>query len=342
MINLSLYEDIEELMKRGNLEDAENELIRVKQKGICDDKYFSMYALLNICMKDYKKAIKACQVALQINIDNSKVYFLLGIISERQKSYNMAYIYYEHAEYLAKKDEQDLSALESFCQSEEDEFANVEVKALSIVLIANNNIDYTKIALESIKRYNNKNTYEIVVVDYNSTDKTKAWLSRQKGIKVVTISEERGLLSAFNEGLLKIGLENDVLLLTNDCLVLPNSILNLRLALYRDKETGAVGPISNRGDKIQLSEVKCENFGAYVDFASKNNIYNKEVHKGTQTLSNFAFLIKGEVLIKVGLLNEKFTTEIAAKDDFKIKIPMHEYGMLICRDSFVYRIGNDS
>ena len=38
MINLSLYEDIEELMKRGNLEDAENELIRVKQKGICDDK----------------------------------------------------------------------------------------------------------------------------------------------------------------------------------------------------------------------------------------------------------------------------------------------------------------
>lgn len=338
MMTLNLNEDIEELIKNQNIKEAESELKKLKQNKICDDKYFFMEALLIINQKEYKKAIKSCQIALQYNINNSKVYFLLGVIAERQEKYNLAYIYYEEAEYLSKKDNQKFSNLEYLCKNYDIE--KIDIKPLSIILIAKDNLEYTKVALESIKRYNNKDTYEIIVVDYNSSDETKSFLEKQDNIKFVSLNEERGLLSAYNEGLLKIRLDNDVLILKNDTIIMPNSILNLRLALYEEKDTGAVAPISNKGDKNQLSNVICSDFNEYISFCTKSNIYNTEVHKRTQSFSNFALLIKGEVLLKVGLLNEKFITEEKDENNFKFKIPMAEYGMLICNDSFVYRISD--
>lgn len=338
MITLSLNEDIEELIKTQKIKEAESELTKLKHNKICDDKYFFMEGLLRVNQKEYKKAIRSCQVALQHNIHNSKVYFLLGVIAEKQKKYNLAYLYYEEAEYLSKKDNQNFLKLEYLRKDSEN--YNIDIKPLSIILVAKDNLEYTKIALESIKRYNNKDTYEIVVVDYNSSDGTKFFLQKEDNIKFVSLNEERGLLSAYNAGLLKVKLDNDVLILKNDTVIMPNSILNLRLALYEEKDTGAVAPISNKGDKNQLSKVICSDFNKYVSFCTKNNIYNTEVHKRTQTFSNFALLIKGEVLLKVGLLNEKFITEERDKNNFRFKIPMTEYGMLICNDSFVYRISN--
>ena len=50
----------------------------------------------------------------------------------------------------------------------------------SIIVVTYNNLEFTKKCLQSIKKYVEVNTYEIIVVDNNSQDGTYDWLKKQK------------------------------------------------------------------------------------------------------------------------------------------------------------------
>ena len=53
----------------------------------------------------------------------------------------------------------------------------------SIIIVTYNNLNYTRDCIESILKYTDSNTYEIIVIDNNSSDDTKNWLKKQKNIK---------------------------------------------------------------------------------------------------------------------------------------------------------------
>lgn len=43
----------------------------------------------------------------------------------------------------------------------------------SIIIVTYNNLNYTKDCIESILKYTDHNSYEIIVIDNNSSDDTK-------------------------------------------------------------------------------------------------------------------------------------------------------------------------
>lgn len=55
----------------------------------------------------------------------------------------------------------------------------------SIIILTYNNLEKTKLCLESIRKYTKEEVYEIIVVDNHSTDGTKEWLKVQNDIKVI-------------------------------------------------------------------------------------------------------------------------------------------------------------
>ncbi len=57
---------------------------------------------------------------------------------------------------------------------------NDEKIKTSIVILTYNKLEYTKLCIDSIRKYTKSGTYEIVVVDNNSTDDTREWLKEQK------------------------------------------------------------------------------------------------------------------------------------------------------------------
>lgn len=46
-------------------------------------------------------------------------------------------------------------------------------KKTSIIILTYNNINYNQICLESIRKYTTLGTYEIIIVDNNSSDGTR-------------------------------------------------------------------------------------------------------------------------------------------------------------------------
>ena len=59
----------------------------------------------------------------------------------------------------------------------------------SIIILTYNQLKYTKLCIESIRKFTYKNRYELIVVDNNSTDGTVSWLKEQDDIKLILNNE---------------------------------------------------------------------------------------------------------------------------------------------------------
>ena len=98
----------------------------------------------------------------------------------------------------------------------------------SIIILTYNNLNYTKECLDSIKKYTKEGTYEIIIVDNNSTDGTVEYLKSQPDLKVIYNKENMGFPKGCNQGISLASNSNDILLLNNDTIVTNNWLDNLK------------------------------------------------------------------------------------------------------------------
>ncbi|WP_297425177.1 glycosyltransferase [Clostridium sp.] len=217
-----------------------------------------------------------------------------------------------------------------------------EEKKTSIIILTYNNLDYNRICLESIKEYTPNGTYEIVVVDNNSTDGTKEWLKEQNDIKIILNDENVGFPKGCNIGIESAEKENDILLLNNDTKVTPKWLDNLKACLYSDDKIGATASITNYCSNYQSINVPYTNMEEMLRFAEENNISSKEKWEEKARLVAFCMLIKREVIDKIGNLDERFTPGNFEDDDLSMRIIEAGYKLMLCNDSFIHHFGSTS
>lgn len=218
---------------------------------------------------------------------------------------------------------------------------NENLKLTSIVILTYNQLDYTKLCIESIKKFTPSNTYEIIVVDNNSTDGTPNWLKNQPDLKVIYNKENKGFPAGCNQGI-KISKGDNILLLNNDTIVTPNWLNNLQKALYSSDKIGAVGAVSNNCSNYQKIETTYNNISEMLDFAIKYNVSNENQWKLKTKLIGYCYLIKRSVLDKVGLLDERFSPGNFEDDDHCYRVICEGYKLLLCVDTFIHHFGSVS
>ncbi|AAK80303.1 GT2 family glycosyltransferase [Clostridium acetobutylicum] len=211
----------------------------------------------------------------------------------------------------------------------------------SIIILTCNNLRYSRRCIESIKKYTEKEAYEIIVVDNNSNDGTRNWLSKQKAIKKIYNNVNVGFPRGCNMGI-KVACGSEVLLLNNDVVVTHNWLNNLRNCLYSSYEIGAVGPISNNCSNGQKINVRYDSIEDMHRFSKKYNISNKKKWTEVKRLIGFCFLIKRNVIRKVGLFDERFTPGNFEDDDYCIRMRKIGFRLMLCKDTFVHHYGSVS
>lgn len=299
-----------------------------------------MKSFIDIENEDYDKALKNIRECITENIFNGDLYFNMGKVYENKKDYNRAYLCYEQAiSYI--NDINDKNVILKEMKNLKEKF-KITVNNYSIIILTYNNFDYTKKCIESIKEFNKSNNYEIVIVDNNSTDGTTEWLKQQKDIKYILNTENKGFPAGCNQGIEMAEMRNDILLLNNDTVIMPNSIFNLRMGLYSNENIGATGAISNNVSYYQQIGQIYNTFEEYMEFAKQNNITNEDSYESRIKLVGFAMLIKRNVLDKVGKLDELFTPGNFEDDDLCFRIMLEGYKLLLCKDSFIHHAGSTS
>ncbi len=218
----------------------------------------------------------------------------------------------------------------------------IENRKTSIIILTYNNLIYNHICIDSIRKYTKENTYEIIVVDNNSTDGTREWLKEQKDIKSILNDENVGFPKGCNIGIAASGKENDILFLNNDTVVTPRWLDNLKICLYSDDKVGATSAITNNCSNYQSVSVPYSDVKDMIPFAEANNVSNPQKWEGKVRLVAFCMLIRRDVLNKIGVMDEQFTPGNFEDDDLCMRIIESGYKMMLCNDSFIHHFGSSS
>lgn len=212
---------------------------------------------------------------------------------------------------------------------------------ISIIVITYNKLDYSKLCIDSIRKYTAQGTYEIIVIDNCSTDGTIAWLQEQPDLRVILNSVNVGFPAACNQGIIAAG-SNDIMLLNNDTIVTPGWLDNLQKCLLSADDIGAAGAVTNNCSNFQTIACKYDSINEMLDFARQFNRSDPTLWENRQRLVAYCMLIKAEVIKKIGLLDEIFTPGNYEDDDYSVRIRNAGYRLLLCRDTFVHHFGSVS
>lgn len=212
----------------------------------------------------------------------------------------------------------------------------------SIIILTYNNLMYNNICIDSIRKYTKKDTYEIIVVDNNSTDGTREWLKEQKDIKVILNDENVGFPKGCNIGIEASSKENDILFLNNDTVVTPRWLDNLKNCIYSDEKIGAAASVTNNCSNYQSVSVPYIDVKDMIPFAEVNNISDESKWEEKVRLVAFCMIIKRNVLNKIGGMDEIFTPGNYEDDDICMRITEVGYKMMLCNDSFIHHFGSSS
>ncbi|MEQ7050340.1 bifunctional glycosyltransferase family 2 protein/class I SAM-dependent methyltransferase [Paenibacillaceae sp. P-4] len=211
----------------------------------------------------------------------------------------------------------------------------------SIVILTHNKLDYTIQCIESIRRYTRPNSYEIIVVDNQSTDETVPWLSAQSDIRAIFNEQNEGFPKGCNQGI-EISNGDHILLLNNDVIVTENWLENMMTCITSDESIGAVSCITNHCSYGQMIPVPYNTVESMYLFAEEHNCSNRNEWEERLKLVGFCMLIRKSVVDKIGLLDERFTPGNYEDDDYSIRIRKAGYKLILCKDTFIHHYGSTS
>lgn len=212
----------------------------------------------------------------------------------------------------------------------------------SIIILTYNNLNYNIICLDSIRKYTDADSYEIIVVDNNSTDGTREWLKEQSDIKLILNDENIGFPKGCNIGINAAEKNNDILFLNNDTKVTPRWLSNLKTCLYSNDKIGAAASITNNCSNYQSIDITYKNMEELIEFADRNNISTPEKWEEKTRLVAFCMLVKREVINLIGNFDERFSPGNFEDDDLSMRIIESNYKLMVCHDSFIHHFGSAS
>lgn len=328
------YDEITQAVNCGEWETARRALSQYKKEDWNDT-----LAILkaSICLAEGKReeAFDAIREGLAYNNRNYELYLLLGNYYESM-NVNQAWLCCENAEFYCDNDEDAeiirqykrcLEAVEGWC-----------VKPLSIVILSYNIMQICKECIESIRKNNPKQSYELIVVDNASVDGVVEWLKTQEDIHLILNEVNEGFPYACNRGIKAAKPDNDIFLLNNDTVVFENSIFWLRMGLYEKGRVGAAGSVSNLAAN-QMIEETFQTVEEYASYAAAHNLPMRNACESVVWLVGFAMMIKREALDEVGLFDRRFSLGSFEDCDLSVRLQYAGWKLNLCWNSFILHYG---
>ena len=207
----------------------------------------------------------------------------------------------------------------------------------SIVIVTYNQLEYTRLCVESIRRLTDE-PYELIVVDNASLDGTLEYLRAQPDVRLIVNAENRGFPAAANQGI-AVARGEQVLLLNNDTIVTTGWLRRMLGALHSDPEVGLVGPCSNCVSGAQQVDARYDDLSGLDGFAWEWGKAHDRVVEDTTRLIGFCLLIRRELIDEIGVLDERFGVGCFEDDDYCRRALRAGYRAVIARDAFVHHHG---
>jgi len=185
---------------------------------------------------------------------------------------------------------------------------------VSIVIPFYNNERTAEKVIKTVLNQNYKNKEIILVNDYSSDDTLKKIekYKSKKNIRIINNKKNLGLVKSLNNGI-KNSKGEFVVTLLGDCYPESNNWLTLLLEPFKDKNVIATTPL------VKYPKELWEKFDNFAKELTKENVGIK-----LSGLNQKGVAYRKEVLVKVGLFNEKIFKNFG--EDFDMIVKLKPYG----------------
>ena len=223
----------------------------------------------------------------------------------------------------------------------------------SIVIVALNQLAYTKKCVDSVLRNTNR-PYELVLVDNGSADGTAEYFeefrlkceSAQteycKAVKTIRHDRNLGFAAGNNSGIAAAS-GDYVLLLNNDVVVTPGWLEKLARQAEWNPRVGLVGPVSNlvAGPQYVPSvSYDTTTLKGLEEFAKRWSQEHDGVGIALWRVVGFCALITRGVIDEIGGLDTRYGLGNYEDDDFCIRATIAGFRRVIAKDCFVHHFGS--
>ncbi len=192
----------------------------------------------------------------------------------------------------------------------------------SIIIPVLNQLEFTKLCLESIAKNTARGEYEIIVVDNGSTDATAGYLKKMK-VRVIRNKKNLGVAKAWNQGISKAKY-NYVCIINNDIIV-SKGWLEAMLSFYKSRaDAGVVSPGTREG----IFDYVINLYASRYTRAMKN-VYEKDIF-------GWCMLVKKDRFKSAGMFDETFKIGVGEDRDFYRRLKEKGYNSYIIGSSFVH------
>jgi GT2 family glycosyltransferase len=209
---------------------------------------------------------------------------------------------------------------------------------VSIVVLAYNQLEYTKQCIESISRYTPHIDYELITVDNGSSDGTREYFNGLPHIKKIGFPVNAGIDKAFNEGF-RAAEGRYVALVSNDIVVTARWLDNLLACLESDERIGLVVPVCNASCNYQQMTIPYVAMEDIQRFAESWNVSDPSKWEERLKLCTYAALVRKELLDALGGFDEDFNPGSYDDDALCFGIRRMGYKVIFARDAFVHHYG---
>lgn len=292
--------------------------------------------LLCANLYDYKTIISAYDAEKQKKaLYYDFIFHFCSLCKLLQKE--ISYVVEKHVNQASYPDlYRDLSKVDHAKLREKQEKAKLEV---SIVLLAYNNLTYTKQCVESILEHVGNVSYELILVDNGSTDETKSYFESIPDAKVIHLPHNIHLVKGFNIGMMAAE-GKYIAAVCNDFIFTENWLTNLLVCIKSDELIGFVAPGATNISNYQQIPIP---FYSIEDFQLRAKQYNQSDASKWQErvvlLPNVLFCPTA-LLEEIGYYDTRYYRGEFLDDDISFRIRRAGYKLVYCADTVTHHYGS--
>ena len=186
---------------------------------------------------------------------------------------------------------------------------------VSIIIASFNNVSFLKDCLNSLEDCTHGISYEVIIIDNHSDERTVNYLKsiKKKNYTIIFNKENRGFAKANNQGM-RIAVGDYLVLLNNDTVVTNNWLDELITVAESDEKIAIVGSllfypnerhIQHAGVRVALHHRNLWPYHTHM-LEYYSDLFNEIKTEQFQVVTGACMLVKRDTVTKIGLLDEGF------------------------------------
>ncbi|HEX2985691.1 MAG TPA: glycosyltransferase family 2 protein [Caproiciproducens sp.] len=210
---------------------------------------------------------------------------------------------------------------------------------VSIVLVAFNHLDYTRLCINSLLRYTSQINYELILVNNGSSDETEEYFRNIPDAVKLTFPKNVGAARAVNFGF-HLANGRYTLFLSSDLVLTYHWLDNLLTCIESDERIGMVVPVCGASSNNQQVNLNYQSLEEMQRMAIEYNASNPSLWEERMKLVAYTCLFRTAELRQMGGFDEDFSSGSYGDDALSFRYRRAGYKLILAGDTYVHHFGS--